>query len=151
MADEKSTVWPRDMELAKKAGINTLSVGIFSWATLEPEEGRYTFEWLDEVMDMLAQNGLKAVLATPAARAGLDGGKVSRGAARDRGSPPQPLRRAPQPLPDLARVPRKGAQDEHAARRALQGSPRARHVALSPTNTAESATAPFASSGFANG
>lgn len=63
--NEKSTVWPRDMELAKKAGINTLSVGIFSWATLEPEEGRYTFEWLDEVIDMLAQNGIKAVLATP--------------------------------------------------------------------------------------
>ena len=63
--NDKKTVWPRDMELAKKAGINTLSVGIFSWAMLEPEEGRFEFGWLDEVMDMLAQNGIKAVLATP--------------------------------------------------------------------------------------
>ena len=62
---DKETIWPKDMELAGKAGINTLSVGIFSWAMLEPEEGSYRFEWLDEVMDMLAKNGMKAVLATP--------------------------------------------------------------------------------------
>jgi beta-galactosidase len=53
------------MRLAKLAGINTLSVGIFSWTALEPEEGQYRFEWLDEVMDMLAENGIVAVLATP--------------------------------------------------------------------------------------
>ncbi|MCR4887297.1 MAG: beta-galactosidase [Clostridiales bacterium] len=62
---EKDTVWKKDMELARQAGINTLSVGIFSWSMLEPEEGVYRFEWLDEVMDMLAENGIKAVLATP--------------------------------------------------------------------------------------
>lgn len=62
---EKDVIWPIDMKMAKKAGINTLSVGIFSWAMLEPEEGHYNFEWLDEVMDMLAANGIKAVLATP--------------------------------------------------------------------------------------
>ncbi|MBQ4640518.1 MAG: beta-galactosidase [Clostridia bacterium] len=62
---EKDTIWPIDMALAKKAGVNTLSVGIFSWSMLEPEEGVYHFEWLDEVMDMLAANGIKAILATP--------------------------------------------------------------------------------------
>ena len=62
---EKDVIWPIDMQLAKKAGVNTLSVGIFSWSMLEPEEGVYRFEWLDEVMDMLAQNGIKAILATP--------------------------------------------------------------------------------------
>ena len=62
---EKDTIWKIDMELAKKAGVNTLSVGIFSWSMLEPEEGVYCFEWLDEVMDMLADNGIKAILATP--------------------------------------------------------------------------------------
>jgi beta-galactosidase len=61
----KDTVWKEDMRLAKLAGINTLSVGIFSWAALEPEEGRYRFEWLDEVMDMLSANGIAAVLSTP--------------------------------------------------------------------------------------
>ena len=61
----KDTIWKEDMRLAKEAGVNALSVGIFSWSMLEPEEGVYEFEWLDEVMDMLAENGLVAVLATP--------------------------------------------------------------------------------------
>ena len=63
--NEKDTIWKIDMEMAKKAGINTLSVGIFSWSMLEPREGEFHFEWMDEVMDMLAANGIKAVLATP--------------------------------------------------------------------------------------
>ena len=63
--NEKDTIWKKDMDLARGAGINTLSVGIFSWAMLEPREGEFHFEWLDEVMDMLAANGIKAVLATP--------------------------------------------------------------------------------------
>ena len=58
-------VWREDMRLAKLAGINSLSVGIFAWAALEPEDGVYDFGWLDDVMDMLAENGMTAVLATP--------------------------------------------------------------------------------------
>jgi len=58
-------VWDEDMRLMKAAGCNAMSVGIFSWAALEPEEGRYTFDWLDTIMDKLAANGLFAVLATP--------------------------------------------------------------------------------------
>ncbi|MDR0554720.1 MAG: beta-galactosidase [Treponema sp.] len=61
----KDTIWKEDMRLAKRSGVNSLSVGIFSWVALEPEEGVYRFEWLDEVMDMLAENGITAVLATP--------------------------------------------------------------------------------------
>ncbi|GHV66512.1 beta-galactosidase [Spirochaetia bacterium] len=61
----KDTIWKEDMRLAKLAGINSLSVGIFSWAALEPAEGEYHFEWLDEVMNLLAENNMVAVLATP--------------------------------------------------------------------------------------
>jgi beta-galactosidase len=61
----KDTIWKEDMRLAKLAGVNTLSVGIFSWTALEPSEGEYHFDWLDEVMNMLAENGMAAVLATP--------------------------------------------------------------------------------------
>jgi beta-galactosidase len=61
----KDTIWKEDMRLAKLAGINSLTVGIFSWTALESDEGVYHFEWLDEVMDMLADNGMIAVLATP--------------------------------------------------------------------------------------
>jgi beta-galactosidase len=61
----KDSIWKEDMRLAKLAGLNSLSLGIFAWAALEPAEGEYRFEWLDEVMDMLAENGMIAVLATP--------------------------------------------------------------------------------------
>jgi len=60
-------VWDEDMRLMKLAHCNAASVGIFSWAHLEPEEGLYSFEWLDEVMDRLAAHGIQAVLATPTA------------------------------------------------------------------------------------
>ncbi len=59
------SIWREDMRLAKLAHINTLSVGIFSWAALEPADGQYDFAWMDDVMGMLAENGIKAVLATP--------------------------------------------------------------------------------------
>ena len=61
----KDVIWNEDMRLAKLAGINELSVGIFSWAALEPEEGVYDFTWLDEIMDKMAENGITAILATP--------------------------------------------------------------------------------------
>ncbi len=54
-----------DVRLMKIAGINCISIGIFSWKALEPEEGVYTFEWLDELMDRLEANGIGAFLATP--------------------------------------------------------------------------------------
>lgn len=58
-------IWLEDMRMAGLAHINSLSVGIFSWAALEPREGCYDFSWLDEIMDLLDKNGIKAVLATP--------------------------------------------------------------------------------------
>jgi beta-galactosidase len=63
----KDKIWKEDMRIAKLAGINTLSVGIFSWAMLEPEEGNYNFAWLDEILGMMAENKITAVLATPSA------------------------------------------------------------------------------------
>lgn len=60
-------VWDEDMRLMKQAHCNTMSVGIFSWVQLEPEEGRFTFGWLDTIMEKLAANGARAVLATPTA------------------------------------------------------------------------------------
>lgn len=64
--------WPvevrlEDIALMKEAGVNLLSVGIFSWALLEPKEGEYDFAWLDEVLDNLAAAGIKVALATPTA------------------------------------------------------------------------------------
>ena len=54
-----------DFRLMEKSGCNTFSVGIFAWATLEPEEGRFEFAWLDDIMNRLAAHGFYAFLATP--------------------------------------------------------------------------------------
>lgn len=58
-------IWDEDMRLMKLAHVNSASVGIFSWAILEPEEGVYNFEWLDTILDKMHANGIDAVLATP--------------------------------------------------------------------------------------
>lgn len=54
-----------DFRMFPLAQINSLSVGIFSWASLEPEEGRFEFGWLDDVMERAAQQKMAVVLATP--------------------------------------------------------------------------------------
>lgn len=62
---DQPEILSEDMRLMKLAGCNAFSVGIFSWSALEPEEGRFNFGWLDNVMDRLAANGAKVLLATP--------------------------------------------------------------------------------------
>lgn len=58
-------IFEKDIELMKKAHCNVMSVGIFSWAALEPEEGVFNFEWLDKVINTLYENGISTILATP--------------------------------------------------------------------------------------
>ncbi|MBP1177161.1 beta-galactosidase [Paenibacillus sp. FSL P2-0322] len=58
-------VLAEDIRLMKLAKCNVMSVGIFSWVSLEPEEGVFTFEWLDRILDSFAENGIYAFLATP--------------------------------------------------------------------------------------
>lgn len=57
-------VWDEDIELMKQAGVNLVSVAIFSWAKLEPEEGVYDFDWLDRVIDKLGKAGIAVDLAS---------------------------------------------------------------------------------------
>lgn len=54
-----------DVKLMKLAHTNTFSVGIFAWAALEPEEGRYAFDWLDKVIEGIDSIGGRFILATP--------------------------------------------------------------------------------------
>ena len=58
-------IWDEDMRLMKLAEVNSASVGIFSWAELEPFEGVFDFSFLDRIMDKLAENDISVVLATP--------------------------------------------------------------------------------------
>lgn len=61
----REEILKEDIRLMKKSGCNVMSVGIFAWATLEAEEGRYDFRWLRQVMDKLYENGIYTILATP--------------------------------------------------------------------------------------
>ncbi len=58
-------VWDADMALMRQANCNEMSVGIFSWAALEPREGEFDFSFLDEIIEKVAANGGKIILATP--------------------------------------------------------------------------------------
>ena len=62
---DRPDILKEDIRLMKLAGCNLMSVGIFAWAALEPEEGRYEFDWLESVLDDLHANGISVFLATP--------------------------------------------------------------------------------------
>ena len=62
---DRPDILDRDIEMMHKAHVNCVSIGIFSWALLEPEEGVYNFDWLDEVIDRLWKGGIHIILATP--------------------------------------------------------------------------------------
>jgi beta-galactosidase len=64
---ETPQVLEEDFRLMKQTGCTAMSVGIFSWAMLEPADGQYAFDWLDTLMNRLHENGIKAILATPSA------------------------------------------------------------------------------------
>ncbi|KAB1925535.1 beta-galactosidase [Micromonospora noduli] len=59
--------WSEDVDLMRQAGVNLVSVGIFSWALLEPTPGRFEFGWLDRVLDLLHDGGIQVDLATATA------------------------------------------------------------------------------------
>ena len=55
----------KDITMMQQAKCNVMSVGIFSWAKLEPREGEYDFAWLDAVIEKLYAAGIHIFLATP--------------------------------------------------------------------------------------
>ncbi|MFJ8509225.1 beta-galactosidase [Streptomyces avermitilis] len=57
--------WHEDVRLMKAAGVNSVTLGVFSWAKLEPRPGAREFGWLDRLMDLMHAGGIGVVLATP--------------------------------------------------------------------------------------
>lgn len=64
---EDEAIWREDMRLMKQAHLNIVTVGVFSWAALQPDEQTYTFAWLDRILELLHENGLAVCLATSTA------------------------------------------------------------------------------------
>lgn len=62
---DRPDILRRDVELMREANINTVTLGVFSWAALEPSEGTFTFSWLEDVIGNLYDNGIRTILATP--------------------------------------------------------------------------------------
>lgn len=55
----------KDIELMKEAGVNTVTLGVFSWASYEPSEGQVDFSWLDQIIERLWREKIFFILATP--------------------------------------------------------------------------------------
>jgi beta-galactosidase len=59
--------WDEDVALMREAGVNLVSVGVFSWGMLEPRPGEFEFGWLDRVIELLHGSGIAVDLGTPTA------------------------------------------------------------------------------------
>lgn len=64
--------WPKsiiteDIRLFKLANINIVTLPVFSWALLQPNENTYNFEWLDYILNILNENNINVCLATSTA------------------------------------------------------------------------------------
>ena len=60
-------IWEEDMRLFKLAHIDVVTLNVFSWAALQPDENTYDFSRLDKIMNMVRENGLKVCMATSTA------------------------------------------------------------------------------------
>ena len=60
-------VWPDDVRLMREAGVTLVSLGIFSWSRIQPAEGEFDWEWLDEIIGLLHEGGIQVDLATATA------------------------------------------------------------------------------------
>ena len=56
-----------DMKFFKLANINTVTLPVFSWALLQPDEDTYNFEWLDDILKTLKENNIYVCMATSTA------------------------------------------------------------------------------------
>ncbi|MGL4642176.1 MAG: beta-galactosidase [Cetobacterium sp.] len=62
---EYPEILKKDIEMMKEAKINTVTLGMFSWSMLEPEEGVYNFEWLENIIEILEASEIEVILGTP--------------------------------------------------------------------------------------
>ncbi|MEU0179364.1 beta-galactosidase [Streptomyces massasporeus] len=57
-------VWDEDHRLFTRAGIDTLTVGVFTWSVTQPAVDTYDFTGLDRILDRAAAEGRRVCLAT---------------------------------------------------------------------------------------
>ena len=64
---DRPDILAKDVELMKKAHVNVVTLGVFSWSTIEPQEGEFHLDWLADIIHNLYAHGISTILATPSA------------------------------------------------------------------------------------
>lgn len=59
--------WEQDAALMEELGLQVVRMAEFSWQAMEPAEGHFTFQWLDDAIAVLARHGIETMLGTPTA------------------------------------------------------------------------------------
>ncbi len=62
-----SSQWERDIANIAEMGFEFVHLAEFAWFKMEPEEGKFDFEWLDRVIALCEKYHLKVILCTPSA------------------------------------------------------------------------------------
>ncbi|GGB41598.1 beta-galactosidase [Sphingomonas metalli] len=55
----------QDIAIMKAAGFTMVRMGDLSWDSFEPQEGRFTFEWFDRVLDQMHAAGIRVIVDIP--------------------------------------------------------------------------------------
>ena len=58
-------LWKIDADLMAKTGVKFVRIGEFAWSKLEPRDGEFCFEWLDEAISIFARNSIGVIMCTP--------------------------------------------------------------------------------------
>ncbi len=59
--------WEDDARRMAEIGLTWVRIGEFAWSRIEPEPGRFDWDWLDRAIATLGRHGLRVVLGTPTA------------------------------------------------------------------------------------
>jgi beta-galactosidase len=59
--------WTEDAARMAGLGLTWVRIGEFAWSRMEPEPGRFDWDWLDRAIAVLGGAGLQVVLGTPTA------------------------------------------------------------------------------------
>ena len=59
--------WETDFAQMQALGLNTVRMGEFAWSSFEPQEGKFSFDWMDHAIEIANRHGIRVLLATPTA------------------------------------------------------------------------------------
>lgn len=118
---DRPDILAKDVELMEKAHVNVVTLGVFSWSTIEPQEGEFHLDWLADIIHNLYAHGISTILGHAQRRTpGLAGPEVPRGAPCARRPRARTVQPPPEPLLHFADLPRKSGHHRPQTGRALR-------------------------------